>query len=783
MADMLSPYRILDLTDERSNLTGLLLAQLGAEVVAIEPEGGTHSRQVGPFAHDEEDGEKSLTHWAWNRGKKSVIGGVEEIERLAATADVVLDCGAFEELDLEKLRADNPSLLTVSLSTFGATGHKSKWLATDLTLLAAGGQLGLTGDPDRAPIQVGAVPQGWLHGALEAAEATTIALFERSASGWGQHIDVSAQQAVTQCTQTMLMTSAVGAPPMARAGGGIKAGEYVIRTVYPAIDGFVSITFMFGEMLGPYSQRLMNWVHEEGFCDEATRDLNWVDFFMMIFSGQADPEDLYRAQDAIAAFTATKTKAELMVGNNEKRLLIAPVATTKDIVESEHLAAREFFEEVPQLGHKFPGRFAKGSVELKDLGPPPKLGEHTQEVLEQRGRKPASPPPVDPAPANRPLEGINVLDFTWAIAAPMATRNLADHGATVVRIESEGRIDVIRNAGPFVNDETHPDNTAQYHSANAGKHLISLDLSVEEAHTVVWDLIDWADVVIEAFTPKAMANWGLDYASIKQRKPEIVMLSSCLMGQTGPMNMYPGFGNLAGALSGFYEITGWPDRPPTGPFLAYTDYTAPRFTVTALVAALDHRRRTGEGSYIDLSQHESALHLLGPALLDQEVNGRTAQRSANSSERYNVHGVYPVQGDDNWIALVCQDSEAEKTLSELIGGEDLDDTVIGNWTASQDRFELQELLQTHGVAAHVVSDSADAIIDPQLAHRNHFRRVPQAYAGETVVEGSHYQLSRTPSTALWGGPPIGEHTFEVLSDMLGYDGDRIADLAAVEALY
>ena len=118
---------------------------------------------------------------------------------------------------------------------------------------------------------------------------------------------------------------------------------------------------------------------------------------MMIFSGQADPEDLYRAQDAIAAFTATKTKAELMVGNNEKRLLIAPVATTKDIVESEHLAAREFFEEVPQLGHKFPGRFAKGSVELKDLGPPPKLGEHTQEVLEQRGRKPASPPPVDPA--------------------------------------------------------------------------------------------------------------------------------------------------------------------------------------------------------------------------------------------------------------------------------------------------------------------------------------------------------------------------------------------------
>ena len=170
-----------------------------------------------------------------------------------------------------------------------------------------------------------------MSGALEAAEATAIALFERSESGWGQHIDVSAQQAVTQCTQTMLMTSAVGAAPVARAGGGIKAGEYVIRTVYPAADRIVTNTFMFSEMLGPYSQRFMNWGLEEGFCDESTRDQNWGDFFTMIYSGQADPEDLYRAQDAIAEFTATKTKAQLMAGNHERRLLIAPVATTKDL--------------------------------------------------------------------------------------------------------------------------------------------------------------------------------------------------------------------------------------------------------------------------------------------------------------------------------------------------------------------------------------------------------------------------------------------------------------------
>ena len=219
MSSMLSPYRILDLTDERANLTGLLLAQLGAEVIAVEPPDGTHSRQVAPFLHDEPEPESSLTHWAWNRGKKSVVGGESEIKRLSVTADVIVDCGVFESLDLAALRAKNPSLITITISAFGSTGPKSDWLATDLTILASGGQLGLTGDPDRAPVQVGAVPQGWLHAALEAAEAATIALVERSKSGWGQHIDVSAQQAVTQCTQTMLMTTAVGAPLVARAGG------------------------------------------------------------------------------------------------------------------------------------------------------------------------------------------------------------------------------------------------------------------------------------------------------------------------------------------------------------------------------------------------------------------------------------------------------------------------------------------------------------------------------------------------------------------------------------
>ena len=225
-----------------------------------------------------------------------------------------------------------------------------------------------------------------------------------------------------------------------------------------------------------------------------------------------------------------------------------------------------------------------------------------------------------------PLAGLKVLDFCWIYAGPLVTRALADFGATVVKLESSVRLDGSRGLAPFLDDDAGPETSLVFANANAGKLGITVDLERAEARPLLRDLVSWADVVVESFSPRAMKHWGLDYESARAINPGLVMLSTCLMGQSGPLAQFAGFGNLAGALCGYYSVTGWPDRPPVGPFGAYTDYFSPPCALTALLAALDHRRRTGEGQYIDFSQAESSLLGLAPALLDHQLNGRIAER-------------------------------------------------------------------------------------------------------------------------------------------------------------
>jgi benzylsuccinate CoA-transferase BbsF subunit len=331
---------------------------------------------------------------------------------------------------------------------------------------------------------------------------------------------------------------------------------------------------------------------------------------------------------------------------------------------------------------------------------------------------------------------------------------------------------------------------------NAGKSGLALDMSKPGAIEVIWDLIDWADVVLESFSPKAMKNWGLDYDNLAARKPGIIMASSCLMGQTGPLALLAGFGTMAAAISGFFNPVGWPDRAPAGPFGAYTDYTSPRWLVAAVMGALEHHRETGEGQYIDLSQAEAALHLLGPALLEYSVNGRGWERAANRDRVFAPHGVYPTDGDDSWIAIACDTDQAWEALADEAGRADLAsltagerhvrhdelDELIGSWTATQSGEDVTAILQRRGVPAHTVQNSPELTADPQMAHRQHFVEVPHGKQETTVVEGTRFALSRTPARFRSGGPTLGEHAYEVLTENLGYDADRIGELAAEELL-
>ena len=399
-----------------------------------------------------------------------------------------------------------------------------------------------------------------------------------------------------------------------------------------------------------------------------------------------------------------------------------------------------------------------------------------------------------------PLSGIKVLDFTWAMAGPAATRVLADYGATVVRIESANRVDAVRTVQPFHGGAPGAERSAVFQNLNAGKLMLTLDLETEAGRGVAIDLARWADVVIESFTVGTMRRWGLDYDRLREVKPDLIVLSTCLMGQTGPVAGLAGFGNLAAAISGFYNLTGWPDRPPAGPFGAYTDYVSPRFTVAVLLAALDHRRRTGEGSYFDQSQAEASLHFLAPAFLDYTVNGRVVERAGNRDLEMAPHAVYPAHGEDRWVAitvstdeqweLLCEAMERPELVSDdrfrtaaaRLGNQDELDEIVGGWTKHRNVDTIERLLQSRGVPASAVQNSTELIRDPQLLHRRHFVELEDTPVGKTVVEASRVRMSRTPAAIRGATPTLGRDNQYVLEKILGYDEERITELVVAGAL-
>jgi crotonobetainyl-CoA:carnitine CoA-transferase CaiB-like acyl-CoA transferase len=799
-------YRVLDLTDDRGHLAAFILGGLGADVILVEPPEGSPARRIGPFAGGEDHPERSLTFWAWNRGKRSVVldltaaDGIAALQRLAAGADVVITSGP-PPVDLDALRAANPALITVSVTAFGETGPKAAWPATDLTVLAAGCQLAMTGDEDRPPVRT-VVPQAFLHAGSDAAAGAMVALTERAASGQGQHVEVSAQRSVLQATQSYVLAVPLGGTQAQRKSGGVKTGGLDIQLMWPCKDGYASVTFLFGASMGPFTQRLMNWIHDEGYCDEATRDKDWLDYANQLYDGREPIEEYERLKAIVAQFCLNKTKAELLEAARSRGLLIAPVATPDEVVQSAQFEARDFWDHVEdeQLSPRpvrTPGSIVHSTrVPSVDLGRAPRLGEHTDEVLGAPARTVSAPARPNGTARRAPLDGVKVLDFTWAMAGPATTRVMADFGATVIRLESLRHLDVARTIGPFVDDTPGTDASGLLFNMTTGKRSVGLDLTLPESREVLEDLVRWADVVVESFSPRGRAALGIDYERMRELNPDLVMMSSCLFGQSGPLERYAGFGTMGASLAGFFHLTGWPDRPPCGPFGAYSDYMSPRFAFCALLAALDHRRRTGEGQYLDFAQAEAASHFLTPVLLDFAVNGHAATRNGNVDATMVPHGVYPSAGDDQWIAIACADDAQWANLAATVGRPDLAslsrderrarerelDALLDAWSAVRVGTDAQAELVARGVPAHVVQNSAECAVDPQLLHLEHFVALSHPEHGTVVCEGSRTTLSATPAVVRGVPPLLGQDTVDVLTEVLHYDDERLGVLFAAGAL-
>ena len=398
---MLNPYRVLDLTTERGLLCGQILADLGADVIKIEPPGGSSARKLGPFYQDQEDVENSLYWWAYNRNKRGITlditrsEGQDILRRLAQGTKFLIESdnpGTLAQygLSYDELAADNPGLIYVSITPFGQDGPKASYADSDLIILASSGPLVITGDEDRPPVRL-SVPQGYLHASAAAAPAALIALYESHQSNRGQHVDISAQQAAAHATQSTILSAPLNDAETRRMAGGAKMGPLEIRLLWPAKDGHVSIAYLFGSAFAHFTKRLMDWIYEEGFCDKEVQQMDWVDMGGGLFGG--DPktiEDYERLKLIVEDFTKTKTKEELFQNALDRGLLVAPVTTIDEVVESKQLESRQYWTTVDheEIGKAFayPGPFAKFSEQpISYKRRPPKIGEHNAEVYGELG--------------------------------------------------------------------------------------------------------------------------------------------------------------------------------------------------------------------------------------------------------------------------------------------------------------------------------------------------------------------------------------------------------------
>jgi len=390
------------------------------------------------------------------------------------------------------------------------------------------------------------------------------------------------------------------------------------------------------------------------------------------------------------------------------------------------------------------------------------------------------------------LEGIKVIDFTWAAVGPVTTKYLADFGATVIRIESPGHPCPTRLSSPFKDGIVGVNRSGFYSDYNSSKLGIAIDLSNHKGREIAWKLIGWADVVAESFAPGVMLKWGMDYESVREVRPDIIYYSTCQQGQYGPHSHFAGYGQLAASTAGFYHLSGWPDRQPAPPYGAYMDFINPRFAAAAIMAALDYRRRTGKGQHIDQSQVETGLQFLAPVIMDCMVNGLIANRQGNRLPYAVPHGVYHCKGNDRWCAIAVTNELQWRTFCNALcrpewladtrfatflsrkRNEDELDHLINRWTIKHTPEEVMSIMQSAGVPAGIAQNGEDLFRDPQLSHRGHFRYLHHVEIGTHAYDGPAFKLSKTPDTQS-AAPALGQHNEFVFKEIVGLSDDEIAD--------
>jgi crotonobetainyl-CoA:carnitine CoA-transferase CaiB-like acyl-CoA transferase len=785
----LAGVRVIDCTDELGAYGTRLLAALGADVVRL-----LDSRTARP--RDEYDlyfnADKAVATINPANGDDK-----EAITRLVERADLIVESvdnsplGAIG-LTAERIAAINPRAVHTRIAALGAEGSDSRLQrASDLTLMARGGLMWLAGEPGRPPIRP-AGHQSAIAIGLYGVVGSLIALLEAEAAGRGQIVDVSGLEVIVTALENAVqfwdlertIRKRVGSRPR-EAGSGL----------FPCEDGYVYL--MAGRLSTPRGWvATVEWLNECGVAGaDALLEPAWSEYSFRI-----TPEATARFLEIFGRFAAHRRMADLYEEGQRRGIIVCPLNTALDLLKDPQLRHRRFFvtmdtgserRQVPR------GPFRMSATPLRVPQPARAIDARAIEWA-------ASVPAAERSRANGPrwLSGIRVADFTWVGAGPFATKLLADHGAEVIKIESARRLDALRGMPPYPDRNPGINRSGYFANRNTSKKSVTLNLGDPRGVELARRLIARSDIVANSFTAGTMEKWGLGYEDCRALRHDIIYLSMPMHGGDGPHGRFLGYGAAMSALSGLYAATGYSDGAPTGTGTNYPDHVPnPCHAAVALLAALRHRRRTGQGQSIELSQVESTICALGPLVLAAQSEHENALvRLGNREPGVVPHGVYPAKGDDRWIALACWNDEdwavlcrmanvgwetdpRFATLPARVANESALDEDIGRWTTERDAFVLAAQLQSAGVDAAPVQHAQDLVErDAWLRDTGHWVRLHHPEMGDCLYDAPPFRLRATPGGLRSPAPLLGEHTDEVLASVLSMAPHEIASLRAAGVL-
>lgn len=773
--------RVVDLADEKGELCGRLLADLGAEVIRVEPPEGAVSRRLGPFAPD---GETSLYFAHRNAGKRGATLDLtrdderSKLKALLAQSDALIEStqpGTLARLglDAESLLAEFPHLVITSISDFGQDGPYAGYKGTNMVGVAMGGMLHRAGVPEKPPVMIPGQLAYDVAG-IAGAQATLLAFWLRFETGRGQHIDVSAMDATAALSDWSLPNYSLNPNLGMRAGSGIY-------TLYPCADGFMRMIVL----VPKHWRELLDWTGHP----EALSDPKYEQFLNRLIDSEKITAEL-------RGFFANQKKVDVALEAQRRGIPATPLLLPGEVLENEHTVGRGTFhslEIAPGLEAQFPSGFY--TIDDERTGPtsgPPAPGA-SADAFENEEAHAALQACIEASAkqGGGRLANLRVLDCGVGAVGVEAARFFSDFGAEVIKLESSGAPDFIR---VIMSSYMNP----SFLSSNHGKQSFGVDLTTDKGRELVQRLVESADLFIENNSAGTMEKLGLGASDLKRINPRMVSFSSQSLGSYGPWSHFSGYGPNTHPVSGLQYLWNYPEDAdaPAGSTAVHPDHLVGRIGTVGLLAGLIARERTGEGIHVDAAQFETPIGLMGDLFAQESLHPGSVRPLGNASDRGAPWSCLPCEGEDEWCVVNVRNDAEWQALCAAIGrpdwtkqdayataegrkaARDAIDRALAEWTRERDPRSVMETLQAAGVPAGVVAHPGHHMADPQLAHRGYLRLIVQPDYESLLVEGQGFISSELPEFTPDPAPMLGEHTRAIAKQQLGLSDEEIDALVA-----